>query len=87
MANLIQLIKIKESNNQMIEYLNENKQGIEPGSQRIIDNMISTLKETANNDFWTEFSLRFKDVNLEFYDKRNELHPDLTVNETWNYFA
>ena len=65
----------------MIDYLNENKQSIEQKSQWLIDNMISNLKETANSDFWTEFNLRFKDVNQEFYDKLNEQHPDLTVNE------
>lgn len=80
-SNLMQLIKIKETNQKMIDYLNENKQSIEQKNQWLIDNMISNLKETANDDFWTEFNLRFKDVNQEFYDKLNEQHPDLTVNE------
>lgn len=80
-SNLMQLIKVKETNNKMIDYLNENKQSIEQKSQWLIENMISNLKETANDDFWTEFNLRFKDVNQEFYDKLNDQHPDLTVNE------
>ena len=80
-SNLMQLIKVKETNHKMIDYLNENKQSIEQNNPSLIDNMISSLKETANDDFWTEFNLRFQDVNREFYDKLNEQHPDLTVNE------
>lgn len=55
----------------MISYLLENKQNSPTESHWLIDNMIADLKDNANNDFWTEFNLRFTEVNREFYEKLN----------------
>jgi len=44
---------------------------------RIIRDMKSNLDKGA----WKEFELRFQQVNQEFYEKLNNLYPDLTPNE------
>jgi len=80
-AYLMQLIKIKENNNKMIGYLRANSKNFKKENSPVVNSMISDLKDNMNDDFWTEFNLRFKDVNQEFYQKLNDQYPDLTVNE------
>ena len=80
-AYLMQLIKIKENNNKMIGYLRANSKNFKKENSEVISSMIADLKNNANDDFWTEFNLRFKDVNSEFYQKLSDHYPGLTVNE------
>lgn len=39
------------------------------------------IQKTNNQEIWTEFELRFKDVHGAFYQHLVELHPDLSPNE------
>jgi len=80
-AYLMQLIKIKENNNKIISYLKANSKNFKKENTPVVNSMIADLRNNMNDDFWTEFNLRFKDVNQEFYQKLNDQYPDLTVNE------
>jgi DNA-binding CsgD family transcriptional regulator len=39
------------------------------------------IRQSADDRLWQEFSLRFKEINSEFYDKLLTRYPDLTQNE------
>ena len=80
-AYLMQLIKIKETNNKIISYLKTNSRNLKKEESQLVNSMIADLRDNANNDFWTDFNLRFKDVNREFYQKLNDQYPTLTLNE------
>jgi hypothetical protein len=80
-AYLMQLIKIKETNNKIISYLKTNSRNLKKEESQLVNSMIADLRDNANNDFWTDFNLRFKDVNREFYQKLNDQYPNLTLNE------
>jgi tetratricopeptide (TPR) repeat protein len=80
-AYLMQLIKIKETNNKIINYLKTTSRNLKKEESQVVNSMIADLRDNANNDFWTDFNLRFKDVNREFYQKLNDQYPNLTLNE------
>jgi DNA-binding CsgD family transcriptional regulator len=80
-AYLMQLIKIKETNHKIINYLKVNNKSLKKEESLLVNSMIADLRDNANNDFWTDFNLRFKDVNREFYQKLNDQYPTLTLNE------
>ena len=39
------------------------------------------IKLSSDDRLWQEFSLRFKEINSEFYDKLLTKYPDLTQSE------
>lgn len=80
-AYLMQLIKIKETNNKIINYLKTSSRNLKKEESQLVNSMISDLRDNAKNDFWTDFNLRFKDVNSDFYQKLNDQYPTLTLNE------
>ncbi|MDY0102899.1 MAG: tetratricopeptide repeat protein [Lentimicrobium sp.] len=47
---------------------------------RILE-IVREMKSNVDNTVWGEFEIRFQQVHNEFYNKLNELHPDLTPNE------
>jgi tetratricopeptide (TPR) repeat protein len=51
-----------------------------PGEKEILD-IIRDLEKTQDQTLWNEFEIRFQQVHNDFYDRLNEISPDLTVNE------
>ncbi|HAM99257.1 MAG TPA: hypothetical protein DCQ26_11680 [Marinilabiliales bacterium] len=49
--------------------------------QRDVQEVINELLGSVDNDVWSEFELRFKDVHEDFYKKLQERYPELTPNE------
>lgn len=39
------------------------------------------IKHSSNDRLWQEFSMRFKEINREFYDRLMKRHPDLSQSE------
>jgi len=47
----------------------------------VINGIIRTLEKTQDKTVWNEFEVRFNQVHNEFYEKLNNLNPDLSPNE------
>lgn len=46
-----------------------------------IRGIVRDLEKTKDQTVWGDFEIRFQQVQKEFYDKLNEINPELTVNE------
>ena len=51
------------------------------GNHEKIDSIILELESSAVNEVWKEFELRFHQVHIGFYDRLNEILPNISVNE------
>lgn len=43
--------------------------------------IVRDLEKTQDQAVWNEFEIRFQQVHNEFYNKLNEINPDLSINE------
>lgn len=68
---------------QMIEkdkYIEELLKELEASSSTSYSAMASKIHR-SNKDMWQEFNMRFTEVNIDFYSKLREHHPELTPTE------
>lgn len=49
--------------------------------QHLMLDIIKGLERTQENTAWSEFELRFQQVHNEFYNKLNEINPELSPND------
>lgn len=54
---------------------------ISKNDQKPIIDIIKDLEKTQDSNIWNEFELRFQQVHNEFYNKLNEINPDLSPND------
>lgn len=80
-TNVMYLIKKNEIITNAAERLTKAKIEFTRENQKLVQYIIKDLEMNASTDVWQEFELRFKEVHAEFYEKLNELYPDLTPNE------
>jgi len=80
-TNVMYLVRKNELINSISEKLLNLKGSMAKTEQRPIQEIISELQRSVDDDVWKEFEYRFKDVHEGFYKKLNELYPDLTQNE------
>ena len=80
-TNVMYLIKKNEIITTAAERLTKAKIEFTRENQKLIQYIIRDLENNASTDVWKEFELRFKEVHSEFYEKLNQLYPDLTPNE------
>ncbi len=58
---------------QVHQFKSENKE--------LIQSIIHDLEKTVDENVWDEFEMRFQHVHNDFYQKLNEIRPDLSPNE------
>lgn len=76
------MMKKNEAYNDVIGQLQELKNSIDDREvNRTIDRMAKKMQQTMDDDYYEEFSLRFKQVHPDFIEKLTKRHPDLTPNE------
>lgn len=80
-TNVMYLLKKNELIVNIIEKLKIAKLEFKPENRKIADDIIRELESSSTKDTWKEFELRFMDVHSDFYDKLNNLFPDLSPNE------
>lgn len=50
-------------------------------NKELIQSIIHDLEKTMEEDVWSEFEMRFQHVHNDFYQRLNDIHPDLSPNE------
>jgi hypothetical protein len=48
---------------------------------KIIDDVVSELRKSRNEDIWNEFDATFQETHQDFYIALNEACPSFTLNE------
>ncbi len=80
-SNALRMVQMSESNNQMITELERLEPFVDLSGKRIIRSMINQFKVNNDNNLWSEFEMRFSNINESFYKNLVEKYPDLTPNE------
>jgi tetratricopeptide (TPR) repeat protein len=80
-TNVIYQIRKNELINNIADKLMTNRHNFKKENQNLIKEIISELVSSKEDSVWLEFETRFHSVHNEFYEKLNEINPDLTPNE------
>lgn len=80
-ANALNLLKNNELIAKITESLRTLKASSKKENQNLIQDLISELKASQNDNVWEEFELHFTKVHAHFYDALQEKFPSLTSNE------
>ena len=79
---VMSLMKKNEMLADLSEKLNRiNEEATTPESKETIRKVASELQNSQEEEVWKEFSVRFKEVHGEFYDKLLQQFPTLSPNE------
>ena len=80
-TNVMYLLKKNELILNVCDKLKKAKSGFKLENRAMVEDVIRDLESASKGDMWKEFELRFQEVHSDFYDKLNELFPNLTPNE------
>jgi hypothetical protein len=80
-TNVIYQIRKNELINNIADKLMTNRHNFKKENQNLIKDIIIELQGSKEDSIWMEFETRFHHVHNEFYEKLNEINPDLTPNE------
>jgi len=80
-TNVMYLLKKNEFISAISDKLKNTNQGQKADNETVINNVISELDKSINQDTWTEFEVRFQEVHVDFYNSLSRQFPDLTPNE------
>jgi tetratricopeptide (TPR) repeat protein len=80
-TNVIYQIRKNELINNIADKLMTNRHNFKKENQNLIKDIIIELQGSKEDSIWMEFETRFHQVHNEFYEKLNEINPDLTPNE------
>jgi tetratricopeptide (TPR) repeat protein len=80
-TNVMYQIRKNELINSIAEKLMANSHNFKKENQNLISEIIKELENTQEDNVWSEFESRFHQVHNEFYDKLNEINPELSPNE------
>ncbi len=80
-TNVMYLLKKNELITGISEKLIKSKLDFKIENQKIIQEIINELKSSQDKDIWSEFEAHFTQVHIEFYNRLNELFPNLSSNE------
>lgn len=79
--NIKYLLDINDLLTGTIDKFNNLRLSSKPENRHVLKDIINTLQSGVNDEIWKEFEVRFNQVHRNFYNKINELFPDLTSNE------
>ncbi|MBI9036085.1 MAG: tetratricopeptide repeat protein [Bacteroidales bacterium] len=80
-TNVLYMVKKNEFITKIAEKLLRLKSGFKKENQQLVQEIVRELQLNAENTVWEEFEVRFQQVHHEFYEKLNNLYPDLSPNE------
>jgi tetratricopeptide (TPR) repeat protein len=65
----------------ILKEIQDLRSSVDQKSLARLQSIVRDMKSNIDTKVWDEFEVRFQQVHQDFYDKLNELHPDLTPNE------
>ncbi len=77
----LKLVQQSKFSSEMLDKLSEASDNSDEQGKKILHDISNQCKLTANQTYWDEFELIFKQVHKTFYDKLDKRFPDLTKNE------
>mgnify|MGYP000863688958 FL=1 len=80
-TNVMYQIQKNELIREIGQKLNNLSYSISKSDQKFIIDIIKDLEKTQDSNIWSEFELRFQQVHNDFYNRLNELNPDLSPND------
>ena len=80
-TNVIYQIRKNELIHSIVDKLMANRHSFKKENQNLIKEIIKELEGSKEDSIWKEFETRFHQVHNKFYEKLNEINPDLTPNE------
>ena len=80
-SSALRLIHLSEMNNNLISDLEKITEYTTKKGSELIRNTISKFNNNATGSVWKEFETRFENVYESFYERLNQLFPDLTPGE------
>lgn len=80
-SQMMYMIEKNEFISTIARKLIELKPNSKKDQQLVIQQLITELRSNSSNKVWSDFELRFKEVNAGFYESLNQMYPDLTPNE------
>lgn len=80
-TNVMYQIRKNELIQTIAEKLMANKHSFKKENQNLIAELIKELGMYKDDSIWMEFETRFHQVHNQFYEKLNEICPDLSPNE------
>lgn len=80
-TNVIYQIKKNDLVDEIVQRLLKHGPNFKKENQGIINGIIKDLEKAQDASVWNEFELRFQHVHNSFYEKLNEINPELTTNE------
>jgi tetratricopeptide (TPR) repeat protein len=80
-TNVICQIRKNELINNIADKLMSNRHNFKKENQNLIKVIIKELENSKEDSIWIEFETRFHQVHNEFYEKLNEINPDLSPND------
>ncbi|WP_115460563.1 tetratricopeptide repeat protein [Winogradskyella aurantiaca] len=80
-SKLMYLLEKNEFITSISKQLIELKPDAKKDNKEVIQQIINEIRINSSQKLWDEFELRFKEVHIDFYNRLNEAHPDLTPNE------
>lgn len=80
-TNVMYQIQKNELISEIVEKLQKQSAMGKKTDQNWLLEIVSDLEKTQERAVWNEFEIRFQQVNNGFYNKLNEINPDLSVNE------
>jgi hypothetical protein len=80
-TNVMYQIRKNELINDITQKLLTYSHGLNREQQDLIRGIIRDLERTQDESVWEEFEMRFHQVHNDFYDKLQQINPDLSLNE------
>lgn len=80
-TNVMYQIRKNELVNEITQKLLMYSHGLNREQQELIKGIIRDLEKTQDESVWQEFEMRFHQVHNDFYDKLQQINPDLSPNE------
>ena len=80
-TNVMYLLKKNEMIMNITDRLKKAKISFKGENRQMAEEIIRELESGITKDTWKEFELRFQDVHTDFYNKLNQMFPDLSPNE------
>ena len=80
-AATLKLLQNSEKDNHCLKLLEEIESKVNNENKDMVKNLMSHYRKKSDDSNWAEFDTLFKKVSPKFYDKLNDLYPNLTPNE------